>query len=138
MSPKITQNRFAVNINVAYLEYRKLVNYCVILHFHFTVEPFLLITYLQWPGFFVPTVHRLIHLTVIEISSLQLPTVHNLQLILPQGGRCTDVKLFLQTHLNATAFLIRYKPYSIISKVHLVTCDPLVGILSSLCSNLCY
>lgn len=49
-----------------------------------------------------------------------------------------NVSTVSQTYLNAPAFLVRYKPNSIISKEHLITCDPLARILSSLSSYCCY
>ena len=49
-------------------------------------------TSLQRPGFFVPTVHRYIHFTLIE-TSLQRPPLYNGQLFRPKGGRCREVQL---------------------------------------------
>lgn len=41
----------------------------------------------------------------------------------------------IHTHLDAPSFLIGYKPNSVVSKVNLITCDPLVIILTSLCPD---
>lgn len=80
---------------------------------------------------FITLLRKAPHQKESSNCSLRMPWIADSQTKNPSYHCLSSI----HTHLDAPSFLIGYKPNSVVSKVNLITCDPLVIILTSLCPD---